>query len=195
VTLSLGAYSTAADAFIAFQAARRHLGQRLYDLRETSLYKNQWSRFAAVGVLQIKYVDSAVFLGLDPNKRQQFRELGYNGRGSVWIGYVRMAVHIGKLGTDDVQGFFELAGPVIDDQPLDSDQATQEAVGAIFSQATNLAFASGHWPDEAIQEYLLACAQHASGRKGLKMAMRPRSCRDRRPNVFDGLDDWLEREG
>ncbi len=37
VTVSLGTCSAAADAFISFQVARRHLGQRLYDLRETSL--------------------------------------------------------------------------------------------------------------------------------------------------------------
>jgi hypothetical protein len=174
VVLTLSGFATAADAFISFQAARRHLGQRLYDLRETSLYKAQWSRFAAVGALVIDYV-------------------GNGGRGSAWIARVHVVVHVGDLGNDDVRAFFELSGPIADVQPMDASETTQQTVQNIIGNATTVHFASGHWPDEAIQEYLLACAQHASGRKGLKMAMKPRHFRGRRPSFQDGFGTWAEQ--
>jgi hypothetical protein len=185
-TLMLGVCPTAEEAFAVFREARRHLAHVLYRCRnhKTSLHKKEWQAIGYAGALEIDYVGEGDFLALGDKKRDQYRALGYDPKvgGSFWVPHVHAAVHMGGLGEDDISEFFQKAGALVHLQNLEESQSASEAVVAVCKYASKVSFSTNladgqtkDWPNEALEEYLTACATSSHGRLGFRLLVKPKT--------------------
>jgi len=183
-TIMLGVCPTAEEAFAMFKETRRHLTNILYRRRNhtTSLHRREWQAIGYAGALELDYVGEGDFLALGDKKRDQYRALGYDPKvgGSFWVPHVHAAVHMGGLGEEDISQFFQQAGGLVHLRRLEESQSVREAVTAICKYASKVSFVTNladeqkkDWPDEALAEYLLACARSSHGRLGFRLLVKP----------------------